>query len=62
MTHKDERSSHVTRRRRGEGRPPSHPLRRADDNNDPHIEAALDSGLKETFPASDPVSISTDRD
>lgn len=33
-----------------------------EDNRDPRTENALDEGLKETFPASDPVSISPRRD
>jgi len=36
-----------------ERRPPDH---------DPHVDALLDEGLKETFPASDPVSISPGSD
>lgn len=47
----------------GEGKnrpyPPAH---RAGDASDPHIEENLDRGLEETFPASDPVSISPGAD
>jgi hypothetical protein len=32
------------------------------DTSDPHTERQLDNGLKETFPASDPVSISPGAD
>jgi hypothetical protein len=49
------------RRTTGEGE--IHPHRRAHkagEGSDPHIEENLDRGLEETFPASDPVSISTD--
>jgi hypothetical protein len=49
------------RRTTGEGE--IHPHRRAHragDGSDPHTEENLDRGLEETFPASDPVSISTD--
>lgn len=31
-------------------------------DNDPHVEKQLDKGLKETFPASDPVSINPGAD
>ena len=62
MTGNGERGSNVTRKR-GRGSPPPEPGRRPRAGaSDPHIDAALDSALKETFPASDPVSISTDRD
>ena len=33
-----------------------------DDDRDPHTEETLDEGLEETFPASDPVSISPGAD
>jgi hypothetical protein len=33
-----------------------------EDNSDPHTEQNLDRGLEETFPASDPVSISPGAD
>lgn len=33
-----------------------------DDEADPHVEKQLDKGLKETFPASDPVSINPGAD
>jgi hypothetical protein len=46
-------------------KPSSHPPRRrahgpdqVKDRRDPHLEAILDEGLEETFPASDPVSVS----
>ena len=32
------------------------------DESDPHVEKQLDHGLKETFPASDPVSINPGAD
>jgi hypothetical protein len=34
----------------------------AEDEADPHVERQLDKGLKETFPASDPVSINPGAD
>lgn len=33
-----------------------------EDKPDPHVEKALDHGIEETFPASDPVSISPGAD
>jgi len=33
-----------------------------DDDADPHVDRQLDKGLKETFPASDPVSINPGAD
>jgi hypothetical protein len=36
--------------------------RKAGDGSDPHVEENLDKGLEETFPASDPVSISPGAD
>lgn len=51
-------------RRRGERRKverkPRPPAR--SDATAAHVEEALDAGLEETFPASDPVSISIDAD
>ncbi|HVM99278.1 MAG TPA: hypothetical protein VMT68_03605 [Caulobacteraceae bacterium] len=51
------------RRDTGEGKvrphPPAHKAGRA---VDPHTDEALDKGLDETFPASDPVSISPGAD
>jgi hypothetical protein len=38
------------------------PGEEADDERDPHTERNLDKGLKETFPASDPVSINPGAD
>ena len=47
----------AARRRSAAGDP-----RRMDNEADPHTEENLDSGLEETFPASDPVSISPGSD
>lgn len=38
------------------------PADNVDDDADPHVERQLDKGLKETFPASDPVSINPGAD
>ena len=38
------------------------PADRVEDERDPHTERQLDKGLKETFPASDPVSINPGAD
>lgn len=38
------------------------PADSVDDEADPHVERQLDKGLKETFPASDPVSINPGAD
>jgi hypothetical protein len=38
------------------------PAEDADDEKDPHVDRQLDKGLKETFPASDPVSINPGAD
>ncbi len=38
------------------------PADNVDDEADPHVERQLDKGLKETFPASDPVSINPGAD
>jgi hypothetical protein len=38
------------------------PADKVDDESDPHVERQLDKGLKETFPASDPVSINPGAD
>jgi len=47
----------------GEGKIHPHPAGgHAGDASDPHTERQLDSGLDETFPASDPVSISPGAD
>lgn len=35
----------------------ANPTDAVDDDADPHVNRQLDKGLKETFPASDPVSI-----
>lgn len=40
----------------------SDPAEDADDEKDPHVDRQLDKGLKETFPASDPVSINPGAD
>lgn len=40
----------------------SDPGEDAPDENDPHVDKQLDKGLKETFPASDPVSINPGAD
>ena len=53
----------AARRSTGEGKVPAHPpAHQAGAASDPHVEANLDSGLDETFPASDPVSISPGAD
>ncbi len=41
---------------------PVDPSDKIEDNRDRHTEHNLDHGLKETFPASDPVSISPGAD
>jgi hypothetical protein len=47
----------------GEGKIHPHPpAHKAGDASDPHTEENLDKGLDETFPASDPVSISPGAD
>ncbi len=38
------------------------PTDAVDDDADPHVDRQLDRGLKETFPASDPVSINPGAD
>lgn len=38
------------------------PAENLDDEQNPHTERQLDKGLKETFPASDPVSINPGAD
>lgn len=38
------------------------PASKVDDEKDPHVDRQLDKGLKETFPASDPVSINPGAD
>ena len=48
------------RRSTGKGKIHTHPD--AGGADDPHTERQLDSGLEETFPASDPVSISPGAD
>ena len=49
--------------RRTTGEPPiRRTFRKAGDGTDPHTEENLDKGLEETFPASDPVSISPGAD
>jgi len=48
---------------RGESKIHPHPATgRGGDTSDPHTERQLDHGLEETFPASDPVSISPGAD
>ncbi len=42
--------------------PTSDPGEDAPDEKDPHVDKQLDKGLKETFPASDPVSINPGAD
>ncbi|HRD45041.1 MAG TPA: primosomal protein [Caulobacter sp.] len=42
--------------------PSAHPEETVAPNADPHIDKQLDKGLKETFPASDPVSINPGAD
>lgn len=39
------------------GRKPVDPSEKIANDADPHVDKQLDKGLKETFPASDPVSI-----
>ncbi|HRD28224.1 MAG TPA: primosomal protein [Caulobacter sp.] len=41
---------------------PSDPSEKVDEDADPHVDKQLDKGLKETFPASDPVSINPGAD
>ncbi len=41
---------------------PVDPSQKIDDDADPHVDRQLDKGLKETFPASDPVSINPGAD
>jgi hypothetical protein len=51
------------RRETGAGKIPPHPpAHKAGTASDPHVEENLDRGLDETFPASDPVSISPGAD
>ncbi|MFZ5670084.1 MAG: primosomal protein [Pseudomonadota bacterium] len=38
------------------------PSQQVEESHDPHVEEQLDKGLKETFPASDPVSINPGAD
>ena len=53
----------AARRSTGEGKIHPHPpAHKAGDASDPHVEENLDRGLDETFPASDPVSISPGAD
>jgi hypothetical protein len=40
----------------------ANPADDVDDDADPHVDRQLDKGLKETFPASDPVSINPGAD
>ncbi|MBX3479515.1 MAG: hypothetical protein KF842_03880 [Caulobacter sp.] len=44
------------------GEKPEDPADHVEKDNDPHVEKQLDKGLKETFPASDPVSINPGAD
>ena len=41
---------------------PVDPSEKIHDDADPHVDKQLDKGLKETFPASDPVSINPGAD
>lgn len=41
---------------------PVDPSKNVSDDADPHVDQQLDKGLKETFPASDPVSINPGAD
>ncbi len=41
---------------------PVDPSQKIDDDADPHVDRQRDKGLKETFPASDPVSINPGAD
>ena len=41
---------------------PVDPSEKIADDADPHVDHQLDKGLKETFPASDPVSINPGAD
>ena len=41
---------------------PADPSRTIANDADPHVDKQLDKGLKETFPASDPVSINPGAD
>jgi hypothetical protein len=51
------------RRASAEGKIHPHPpAHKAGDGSDPHTDENLDKGLEETFPASDPVSISPGAD
>jgi len=53
----------AARRESGAGKIPPHPpAHRAGTASDPHVEENLDRRLEETFPASDPVSISPGAD
>jgi hypothetical protein len=53
----------AARRTTGEGKIHPHPpAHKAGEGSDPHTEENLDKGLEETFPASDPVSISPGAD
>ncbi|HEY2709191.1 MAG TPA: hypothetical protein VGI95_14150 [Caulobacteraceae bacterium] len=53
----------AARRSTGEGKVhPEPPANQAGQAADPHVEENLDKGLDETFPASDPVSISPGAD
>jgi hypothetical protein len=53
----------AARRSSGEGKIPPHPpAHKIGAASDPHVEENLDRGLDETFPASDPVSISPGAD
>jgi hypothetical protein len=42
--------------------PGATPADNVDDDADPHVDRQLDKALKETFPASDPVSINPGAD
>jgi hypothetical protein len=50
------------RRRPDSARQPPKTVKRENPSADPHVDAQLDSGLEETFPASDPVSINPGSD
>jgi hypothetical protein len=58
----DKPRSRPPARRRPRGRTASPPPKPVKVEHDPHVEEQLDSGLEETFPASDPVSINPGSD
>jgi hypothetical protein len=58
----DKLAEHKARTATGEGKARARPAADDADTSDPHTERQLDHGLEETFPASDPVSISPGAD